>query len=102
MNNSEVKRDASFVQVDPRVIEVLRPWIHEAAQWAGEVTLVFPGSGGQISLVREERRVLCCGESALTRILASPWGDLQYGSRKVTYQGGVCHMVIECRTTKIL
>jgi hypothetical protein len=102
MSDPRQKRGFASVELESRIAETLRQWTDPAAEWAGEVTLVFPGSGGQISVIREERRFACHGEIALAKILVSPWGDLQYGFRKVTYQNGAHHMVIECRTTKIL
>lgn len=76
------------------VIEVLRRWKDPELNWSGEVTLVFPGSNGQISLLREERRTLFDVSSGYG------WGHVEYGYKKITYQDGKGHMLIESRVVK--
>lgn len=76
------------------VIETLRRWKDPELSWAGEVTLVFPGSGGQISGLREERRTLFDVSSGYG------WERVDFGFKKITYQHGKGHMLIESRVVK--
>ena len=76
------------------VIEVLRRWKDPERNWSGEVTLVFPGINGQISHLREERRTLFEVSSGYG------WERVDYGYKKITYQDGKGHMLIESRVVK--
>lgn len=76
------------------VIEALRKWKDTELNWAGEVTLVFPGSGGQISHLREERRTLFEVNSGYG------WERVDYGYKKITYQQGKGHMLFELRVVR--
>lgn len=76
------------------VIETLRRWKDPELNWSGEVTLVFPGSGGQISYLREERRTLFDVSSGYG------WERVDHGYKKITYQHGQSHMLIESRVVK--
>lgn len=76
------------------VIETLRRWKDPELHWAGEVTLVFPGTAGQIAYLREERRTMFDVSSGYG------WERVDYGFKKVTYQEGKGHMLIESRVVK--
>ena len=81
-------------QLEVFVIETLRRWKDPELNWAGEVTLVFPGSDGQISHLREERRTMFEVSSGYG------WEHVEYGFKKITYQQGKGHMLIESRVVK--
>ncbi len=80
------------VALEAWLAERLREWF--LSEWQGDVTLSFPGSIGVVSFVKETRRSL-----ARTEPTVALWGDIRFGSTKVSFQGGQRHVIEEVRTT---
>lgn len=80
--------------IESFVIETLRRWKDPELNWSGEVILVFPGQNGRITHVREERRTLFDVSSGYG------WERVEFGFKKITYQHGKGHMLIESRVVR--
>jgi len=79
--------------MDRWVAERLQKWLTPVNGYRGVIALEV-GSGGQINVVRETRRILA------TELAETGWQDVSFGSIRMTFQNNKPHVLEEERTTK--